>query len=254
MLPYLGHFFLYRFSPPTTASWVMVWPMTFATTVVAGCLFAWAASRFLFEARRAGELELLLTTPLGAKTIGSEQWNVLRRTLRWPISVMLTAFLFPVALTWFQMWSSWSGSSWSSSPMLILLYPLLNAVNTVLGVVALCWLGMWFGFKSRTQTGAIIMSVLWAKAAPWLFSVCCSFLPLILVVFGLRANAFLALAPPQILETVFYLWLIKRVRQRLLGELRDAEPASLISNLATMRHSWKNRVSAFHRVRHWTPT
>jgi hypothetical protein len=39
------------------------WGMSVALAMVEGCLFGWAASRFFIEARRNGELELLLTTP-----------------------------------------------------------------------------------------------------------------------------------------------------------------------------------------------
>ena len=42
-----------------------------AVSVLEGCLFAWAASRFFIETRRSGELEILLTTPAAAGTIVS---------------------------------------------------------------------------------------------------------------------------------------------------------------------------------------
>ena len=66
-------------------------------------MFAWAASRFFVEARRTGELELLLTTPLGAKQIVSTQWEVLKRGLRWPLVVMVAPDILQAGIVMVQM-------------------------------------------------------------------------------------------------------------------------------------------------------
>ena len=254
LVSFVARMFPFRFFAPTMVNWVAVWPTAFASTILTGCLFAWAASRFFVEARKTNELELLVTTPVGAKTIVSEQWNVLRRMLRWPLLVMLLPFLFQPVLMMFSHGGAWLGmSGWPWVNYLHLLSIPLSAVNTVLGVFALCWLGMWFGFKSSTQTGAIVRSVTWAKVAPYFFGLCCS------LVFNLIPTGFgRTLFPgylvvswlPQIITLVFYLWLIKRVKRRLLGELRDTETASLV--VKTGLGFW-NRARTFQRANHWAP-
>ena len=69
----------FRFVRPG-AYFSLVWPLSLATSTLGSALFAWAASRFFVEARRTGEIELLLTTPVGAKQIVSTQWQVLKRS------------------------------------------------------------------------------------------------------------------------------------------------------------------------------
>jgi hypothetical protein len=43
------------------------------------------------------------------------------------------------------------------------------AVNIVLGLVALLWVGMWFGWCKRSQSSAIIWTVLVTKGFPYVF-------------------------------------------------------------------------------------
>jgi hypothetical protein len=104
--------------------------------VVKGALMAWAASRFFVEARRSGELELLLTTPVGAGTLVADQWRALKQLLWGPVVVMLAAVLLRAALlmspgftpTTSGMIYLWSGYRAASV--------LLGAVDTVLLVGA----------------------------------------------------------------------------------------------------------------------
>ncbi len=83
---------LIRFLGPSSYP-LLSWPLGLATSAFSGALFAWAASRFFVEARRTGELELLLTTPCGASELVSTQWAVLKRQLRWPMLLMLAPAL-----------------------------------------------------------------------------------------------------------------------------------------------------------------
>jgi ABC-type transport system involved in multi-copper enzyme maturation permease subunit len=60
-------------------------------------LLAWAAGRFLFETQRNGELELLLTTPMGGKDVVSGNWRALCQPLRgaW----LLVVFMILIEVT-----------------------------------------------------------------------------------------------------------------------------------------------------------
>src|ERR1019366_6872842 len=106
-----------------------------AVSVVPASLFGWAASRFFIEARRNGELEVLLTTPLGAKTIVSSQLNWLKRLLFWPLVVLVAPGLVFAPLRWMV----------SSLPNSLL--QLLMCVNIIIGNRALLWVGIWLGLK-----------------------------------------------------------------------------------------------------------
>jgi len=66
--------------------------------VLGGWMMASVSARFFAAARQGGDLELLLTTPIGAKTIISDQWKVLKRLFVWPVLVMQVGLLIPAAL------------------------------------------------------------------------------------------------------------------------------------------------------------
>src|SRR5438034_4196838 len=123
-----------------SSSYVMVmWPLGLAVTTIQGTLFAWAASRFFVEARRTGELEVLLTTPLGAATLLSAQWNRLKRILHWPAAVMVA----PIPLM--GLFTTLTNRSYPPGAMgaYFLLNSMLSAVDVVFGIAALCWMGRW---------------------------------------------------------------------------------------------------------------
>jgi hypothetical protein len=234
--------------------WSILWPLSFAGTVVSGGLFAWATSRFLFEARRSGEFELLITTPVGAKTIVWEQWLFLRRALRGPLILMLAPMVLQVFPLWFGF--GFRMSFGGLTLVTALLSTLFMIVSTVLGLVALCWAGMWFGLKARTQGTAVLLTVAWVKGGPYLFSLFWSLLSRLLIgtVFSPALWSYVVYSwIPQVLILGFYFWLIWWMRARLLGEIRDAEAVPL-----TLRGDLKNRWGALtrwlKRARHWTPS
>jgi hypothetical protein len=235
-------------------SWAAVRPMSFASALISGSLFAWAASRFFFEARRSGELELLVTTPVGAKTMVWEQWLFLRRLLRWPLVVMLLPLVPQILMAIFR-GNPFGGNSW------FVVYGISSVffvANIVLSLVALCWTGMWYGLKARTQAMAVFQTVAWVKVLPYLLSAV--WMPLVHWLLGPAWNSgstFVSYAfyswLPQIVVLVFYVWLIRRMRRRLLGEIRHAEalPFGWFVGRSGRPHSIGE---LFRRVRHWTPS
>lgn len=104
----------------------------------ASLIFSWLAARFFFEARRAGELELLLCTPLGARDIVDGFWWALWRSIRVPLLVVGFLELFLRLL-----------ASAASSKMMGFgaLYLVMVPANRILDIIAVCWVGMWFGLR-----------------------------------------------------------------------------------------------------------
>jgi hypothetical protein len=248
LVPVFGRF--------TVARWSVTWPVAFVGTVISGVLFAWAASRFFFEARRSGELELLVTTPVGAKTIVWEQWLFLRHLLHWPLVVMLLPIL-P------QFFNPFAGNpSLGLYGNLAAWLPLhfigvgLASGTVVLSLVAFCWTGMWYGLQARTQGIAVLQTVARVKALPFLFG--CGWLVFTQVFIGSFRNptmvTFLWFSLlPKIGTIVFYGWLIRQMRRRLLGEIRNAEalPFGWSAKLSAKPRSLRE---ALRWVRHWTPS
>jgi hypothetical protein len=234
----------------------VVWPLALATTTLEGALFAWAASRFFVEARRTGELELLLTTPFGARQIVSTQWSVLKRRLRWPIVVMLAPTLLQTAVTLAAMRTSSSFGPGGSFRLHYVISSLANLVDIFFGVGALCWVGLWFGLKAGGQARAIVWTVGLVKVLPYLIVILCSILFAMLAKSGLGVRTppfWIIMSLPQAVTLLLYLGLIRLARQRLLGELAGAEAMKF-----DLRHfissAARDSVSAFRRARHWTPS
>lgn len=120
-------------------------------------LLAWAAGRFFFEKQRNGELEMILSTPLGARDIVGGNWRALCKPLRgaW----LLVGFLILAELI--------SGSvehGWFTFQRVI------APVVRVLDIMALCWMGMWFGLRSRKPSHIMGWTVGMVVALPWLVS------------------------------------------------------------------------------------
>jgi len=208
-------------APAGVTVWMIAWPLVGG--LIGGSVIAWVASRFFVGVRQTGDLELLLTTPLGAETIVSDQWSVLQRLFVWPVLVMQAPML-PRIMALLGPVHDASLAAWQFHD---LAFKLLTLGNMFVGAAALCWLGLWFGLKARTQVGAIAWTVGLAQGIPCLISL-----------FGSLASAALlgglgTGSPPGFLGAIWWFpqaavllfscWLIWLARQRLLGELTEAE-------------------------------
>jgi ABC-type transport system involved in multi-copper enzyme maturation permease subunit len=127
-------------------------------SLTSAALLAWAAGRFFFEGQRNGQLELLLSTPLGARDIISGNWRALCKPLRgaW----LLVAFLMLVEII--------TGSAGNGSLGLFQLA--MAPVVRVLDIIALCWMGMWFGLTLRRPAAIMGWTVGLVVGLPWVIS------------------------------------------------------------------------------------
>ena len=191
-----------------------------AVAVLSGACFAFVASRFFMEARRSGELELLLATPLGARSIIVDQWKALERLMAWPA-------IFLIGLILLRLLPLFTANTTSLAiPLYILLSAGMGLVNTVAGLAAICWVGLWFGLKARNQTAAVLWTAGLAKGLPYLFGIIISLLVrLVLAPFGNPAGyaSPAGVLVPAVMVLLCYLWLIRLVRRRLGLELAGAE-------------------------------
>ena len=200
----------------TTVNWMFSWPLGTIAGLIGGAVIAWIASRFFVGVRRTGDLELLLTTPVGAETILSDQWKVLQRVFVWPVLVM-QAPLLPMILG--------TANMGLSSPSAATLFGgLLTLANTFLGASALCWLSLWFGLRARTQAGAIVWAVGLAVGLPALANLVSSVLIIRATQLGgvlPFSSVFTLLAG--MLTSGFLLWSIWFARGMLANELMGTE-------------------------------
>ncbi len=242
--PFVGRMFYGRFAVSLMPSYLILQLPYFGFSLLAGMMFAWIASRFFLESRRSGALELLLTTPVGARNIVSGQWHSLRRRFIGPVVVMLLPFL--LQLLFLPMYVS------RGMPAGFFRYSLVSVafgtLNLLLEIGALCWVGMWYGLTAKSLAGAIACTLGRVKVAPY-------FLSLFGMVFSQVLAGFLAAPPfgfyqiawlPQLAITLYYIWTIRTAKQRLLATLAGAEPA-------TFGSSMRDAARRFRAARHWTP-
>lgn len=130
-------------------SWGLLSFVGMAVILFSGGLVAWAGARFFQDTRRQQDLELLLTTPLGARSILTAQWRVLRRALAWPLGLVLGVALPAGISLIYDFANGYQREIW------LLTQPFLIGVNLILEAVVLCWVGIWFGLRGRNPMTAV---------------------------------------------------------------------------------------------------
>jgi hypothetical protein len=256
LIPFAARFFISPFGiSAIVVSIYLNAAVSLAFAAVQLSLFGWAASRFLVEARRAGELELLLTTPVGATTLVSSLWKELTQVFFLPVIVITAPGL---------LLSLYYRFVFHNPPVYVgplgygiysALVPFVNSVTTILGVGALIWAGLWFGLRARSQAGAIVHILLFAGGVPlvvefassWLIHLVVFLVGGFVVSWGLWLNMLIPAA------TCFYdVWLIRWARRRLAMELNNPSPEGFdLSDLFAEARS--GLASLIRKARQWPP-
>jgi ABC-type transport system involved in multi-copper enzyme maturation permease subunit len=137
---------------------VMVFPSVgfVFLSIILGLQLSSQASVNLAEARRNGTLELLLSTPLRVRDIVQGQWLALRKSFT--PAVLVTAAFAAVVLLGMMRNPSATGLLWTGK----------FAVEFVLELFVLGWVGMWSGLVSKTPNGAFVRTLLLGFALPFL--------------------------------------------------------------------------------------
>ena len=161
----LGMYEITRSSGGTPFGW-SAWILLLALELAAFALQAWAAARFFMATRHTGELEVLLSTPLGAGAVITGQWRALRRKMRGPVLFSLAPVMLHAAgcLSWTLL--DWrNGSGWPA-----LWLDAARILKGLFSVVAVCWVGMWFALKAPRPAAAVARTVGWVAGPPLLFN------------------------------------------------------------------------------------
>jgi ABC-type transport system involved in multi-copper enzyme maturation permease subunit len=128
------------------------------------------ASRFFVEAWRTGALELLLASPLPEKKIVGGQWNALIRLFLVPtLLIVLTQAAFGFLQIQESATTGYKGpfnSSWQAQ----LVTTFLHIAVTICDLAALAWFGMWMGMTTRRPNVAVLKTLLFVIAIPWIVS------------------------------------------------------------------------------------
>jgi hypothetical protein len=208
----------------STPLWYSQWGVSLACNIAESCLFAWVASRFLMTARHAGELELLLTTPAGATALIASQWKWLKRLFRWPVIILLSTHIFSLVAILAPPWPA----RFFSYPMAYIPYSVLSSLlgcfQIIMHVAALLWVGLWFGWRERSQARAIAWTVLLATGVPYLIYFFGSAVIPAITVSSTSPRSTVSLnLIPQVGALLYYLWLVRSARRRLSANLQHIE-------------------------------
>jgi hypothetical protein len=202
------------------------WGLGLVFTILQTSIFAWAGSRFFLETRRTGALEILLTTPFGAKTILDGQWRALRKLMLGPLLLLVSPVLLRLAFSAFVTPFSSFPSGWKAYWLATVISLLLDAASVALAFIAVLWVSIVYGLRAKSTAAAIICTVLITRAAPYLILMSASFFqhlaPALLQPisgFGVWINVFLQLAAIGV-----YSLLILWARRSLAVDLSLAAP------------------------------
>jgi hypothetical protein len=196
-------------------------PVSLFFSLAQGALLSAAASHFITQGARTGELELLRTTPVGFSLIASAQWEALKRLLRAPVTIMVLWYLLVSGL------NALAGRHPVQWQFVISCF--IGAINLTLSVAAVCLYSLRFAFDyPRWQV--IIRTVLLVKLLPWALSMFLT--TLFAAIFTRLSPVSYSLFPilwlfPQVLLLAFYIWLIRRARASLQRRLPGTRPLYL---------------------------
>ncbi len=182
-------------------------------------MVARGASWFLYETRRSGQLELLLTTPCGAQTLLSSQWRAVKGFLKRPFGVaigIIALMHFTMMLQFLQFGSS----------SVLWCVPFVNVAlgitGLVLALLTVCWLAMFFAARGHTPLATVAWSAGLAAGVPYAMA--------LLVGYGLRGALGTLVVPGSwtmhtaswagaVVKIIYLAWLLRRTRRRLSGSL-----------------------------------
>jgi hypothetical protein len=240
------HFFLPQ------GHWFVAWLVWLMVSIGTDALLARAASKFFLEAKAGGQLEVLLTTPLGAKTIVIGHWRALKRMLRWPTAIALTAgvsamtlsmMLTPLMVPGPQPW-------WGSH----VVHWLLTTMTVVLTFGAVCWLAMRFALRGYATFGIIARVVGLATGVPMLFGIIeSSIIARFVLLMGSGMTNWMFYGwGRQVLIILYFTWLIRISKRSVERQLAGTDPArfSLEQFLESIGCAL---TKAIQHARRWTP-
>ena len=183
---------------------------------------------------------MLLTTPLGAGDFITGHWRALRARIRAPVMVsLIPVILHAAVILGLGFIDRKSGLNWT-----VFLRDLWNITMTWIEVVAICWVGMWFGLRASRPVSAVAMTVGVVSGLPfavtmlgWLaLSFISQVLPGEVLMRGFRFTIYL-FASGFLIALVF--WARRRLQTELAGVKRVRFGAR--SDWEEIRESWRRR-------------
>jgi len=236
LLGLLAMQFVARFFRPAVVMAGMLGFLHLALEFVCVTLLALAASHAAARARRDGALELLLCTPVETGAIVRGHWQAFWRRLRRPFALYA---LVPVILyLWYWVAQGPAGARPPWAYLLLGTAPRWTA--ELVRMLAVGWLGVWFGFTTGNVGQATGRTLLVALVVPWVAATALSVLLGTWVTGASRTGVtwwhWLVWAVPSLFSLVWSLGTIRWARTRLFMRLREAVTSDAAS--PSLAASW----------------
>lgn len=196
------------------------WEMLFFLYRVRSFAFAWLAAQWLAHGRRSGELELLLTTPLGPKTLLFGLLKSLRKLLVAPLVVMILPDLVAVGLAAFDFGNPYRVFGW--------ILGIFAAFQAVALMVSIVLMGLWLGAAGKSQVRAAVTAVIVADGGVCLINFIYSNLFPSVISAPIPLEMYVKLSIPRILGIAFSLCLAGWSLRRLRALFPESEPSSYL--------------------------
>jgi hypothetical protein len=212
-----------------TLGWpsVIGWVVWFAASASTDALFARAGSKFFYDSKRSGELETLLTTPLGPHGVVDGQWSALKKLLAWPVAVGLGAMLLDEDISLIGEIGQPGGYSASWVTQCFITWS-IDIAGSILGILAVSWFGMLFALKGKSAAGIMLRAAALGTGLPALFKTLYAFaaehITFTVSNSGLWEGK-IASWLEEIIVMAYYLWLFRLARKRVLRELSGTPSA-----------------------------
>lgn len=202
---------------PAVVGWV-VW---FAASTSTDALFARAGSMFFYESKRSGQLEMLLTTPLGPQGVLEGQWSALKKLLAWPVAIALGAMLLDEDLLLITQVGQPGAFNFGWTAQCFITWG-IDITSSILGILAVCWFGMLFALKGKTTVGIILRSAGLGTGLPALFKTLFA-LGAERITFTVSSSGLwqgtIANWIEELIIALYYLWLFRYARRRVIEAL-----------------------------------
>jgi len=231
-----------------TLGWpsVMYWVIWFFASTSTDALFARAGSKFFYESKRSGHLEMLVTTPVGPRGVMEGQWSALKKMLAWPVAIALTAMLLDEDISLVTQIGQPGAYNLSWVAQCFITWG-IDIAGSILGILAVCWFGMLFALKGKSAAGIILRGAGLGTAVPAIFKT--------LYAYGAEHITFTVsgsgLWPgtisgwvEEIIVMLYYLWLFRLAKKGVLCELSGtAPPRRRSSHSSRISHHFAPRVT-----------
>jgi hypothetical protein len=211
-----------------TLGWpsVIGWVVWFAASASTDALFARAGSKFFYDSKRSGQLETLLTTPLGPRGVVEGQWSALKKLLAWPVAVALGVMLLDEDISLLTEIGQPGGYSPGWVTQCFVTWG-IDIASSILGILAVCWFGMLFALKGKGAAGIMLRAAGLGTCVPALFKTLFAY-GAERITFTVSSNGLWTGTMTNWLEEIivmlYYLWLFRRARKGVLRELSGAPP------------------------------